>query len=94
LNRSEGLDRNLGGPFIERLLLDEWDAGCWKGASRGRVAGFEAPHSCPKCKGMNGPPAVIPMFEQHGKYELYALVASPRPHAATQSTDMFEGVVV
>jgi len=34
------------------------------------------------------------MFEQHGKYELYALVASPRPHAATQSTDMFEGVVV
>jgi LmbE family N-acetylglucosaminyl deacetylase len=35
---------------------------------------------------------VIPLFEQHGKYELYALVASPAPHAATQSTDMFEGV--
>jgi len=37
--------------------------------------------------------AVIPMFEKHGKYELYTLVASPKPHAATQSTDMFEGIV-
>ena len=37
--------------------------------------------------------AVIPLFKKHGHYELYALVASPTPHAATQSTDMFEGVV-
>jgi len=36
--------------------------------------------------------AVIPMFKKHGKYELYTLVASPTPHAATQSTDMFEGI--
>jgi len=34
----------------------------------------------------------VPLFERHGKYELYTLVASPKPHAATQSTDMFEGV--
>jgi len=36
--------------------------------------------------------AVIPLFKKHGHYELYALVASPKPHPATQSTDMFEGV--
>jgi LmbE family N-acetylglucosaminyl deacetylase len=36
--------------------------------------------------------AVIPLFEKHGKYELYTLVASPTPQPATQSTDMFEGL--
>jgi len=36
--------------------------------------------------------SVIPLFKKHGGYELYTLMANPKPHAATQSTDMFEGV--
>jgi LmbE family N-acetylglucosaminyl deacetylase len=35
---------------------------------------------------------VIPLFEQHGRYELYTLMASPTAQPAMQSTDMFEGV--
>jgi LmbE family N-acetylglucosaminyl deacetylase len=35
---------------------------------------------------------VIPLFEQHGRYELYTLMASPTAQPATQSTDMFDGV--
>ena len=34
----------------------------------------------------------IPLFEQHGKHELYTLMASAKPHPATQSTDMFESI--
>jgi len=34
----------------------------------------------------------IPLFEQHGKHELYTLMASATPHLATQSTDMFEAI--
>ncbi len=35
----------------------------------------------------------LPVFEQHGKTELYALAAVVEPMAARPSTDMFEGVV-
>jgi LmbE family N-acetylglucosaminyl deacetylase len=35
----------------------------------------------------------LPIFEQHGKTELYALAAALEPMAARQSEDMFEGVV-
>jgi LmbE family N-acetylglucosaminyl deacetylase len=31
-------------------------------------------------------------FERHGNEERYALAASPHPHAATQSTSLFDGV--
>jgi LmbE family N-acetylglucosaminyl deacetylase len=37
--------------------------------------------------------SVIPLFRKHGHYELYTLMASSKPHPATQSTDMFEGVM-
>jgi LmbE family N-acetylglucosaminyl deacetylase len=35
----------------------------------------------------------LPVFEQHGKMELYALAAAVEPMAARKSEDMFEGVV-
>lgn len=35
----------------------------------------------------------LPVFEQHGKTELYALAASVEPMAAKQSRDMFEDIV-
>jgi hypothetical protein len=34
-----------------------------------------------------------PVFREHGQDELYALAASVAPQPATQSTDMFEGIV-
>ena len=34
----------------------------------------------------------IPLFEKHGKHELYTLMASPVAQPAHPSTDMFEGV--
>lgn len=34
----------------------------------------------------------LPIFEQHGKTELYALAAAVEPTVARTSTDMFEGV--
>jgi hypothetical protein len=33
------------------------------------------------------------IFAKHGDTEHYALAASPVPQPATQSTDLFEGVV-
>jgi LmbE family N-acetylglucosaminyl deacetylase len=36
---------------------------------------------------------VLPVFEQHGQQEFYTLMATPAPGPATQSTDMFAGVV-
>jgi hypothetical protein len=36
---------------------------------------------------------VLPVFEQHGQQEFYTLMATPAPGPATQSTNMFEGVV-
>jgi LmbE family N-acetylglucosaminyl deacetylase len=36
---------------------------------------------------------VLPLFEEFGKTEVYALIGSPDPQPATQSTDMFEGVL-
>lgn len=35
-----------------------------------------------------------PIFEEHGKDELYTLVAVAEPQPATQSTDLFEGIAV
>jgi len=35
----------------------------------------------------------IPLFEQHGRHELYTLIAAAAPQPAAQSTDMFEGIV-
>jgi len=36
---------------------------------------------------------VLPVFEQHGQQEFYTLMATPFTQPATQSTDMFEGIV-
>jgi LmbE family N-acetylglucosaminyl deacetylase len=36
---------------------------------------------------------ILPLFEHYGKQELYTLVATPTPTPATQSTDMFEGIM-
>ncbi len=36
---------------------------------------------------------VLPVFEQHGQNEFYTLMATPHTQPATQSTDMFEGVI-
>jgi LmbE family N-acetylglucosaminyl deacetylase len=36
---------------------------------------------------------VLPLFEEFGKTEVYTLIGSPDPQPATQSADMFEGVL-
>jgi hypothetical protein len=33
------------------------------------------------------------IFDKHGKTERYALAAATQPQPATQSTDLFEGIV-
>jgi LmbE family N-acetylglucosaminyl deacetylase len=35
---------------------------------------------------------VLPVFEEHGQQEFYALVATPDPRPAEQATDLFEGL--